>query len=218
MVEADDDRSDRCQHVIAVQRRGHRHRKSIRRSGCVELELGRQRGRGGRGVRSAVEYPLTNGRDRGRGQRRLIERHLPANDVGGARDLLIQIAVVRIPGLHAQDARLLVAGHPDDQRIAVAGVQLQSLRRARADVTLRADGREHVVLDRLEICGDAPCGAASAAAAFRGSGGLAVRIEAFPTARAARQRHAEEERRHTALVSRPQHPRRPANARNMQRE
>jgi hypothetical protein len=53
------------------------------------------------------------------------------------------------------------------------GVELQAFRRARTDVALRADRREHIVLNRLEIGSDGPSGVA-------GGQWLSVLIQAVP--------------------------------------
>jgi len=90
------------------------------------------------------------------------------------------VAVVRIALFHTKKSRLLVARYADQQVIAVGGVELQAFRRARADVALRTNRREHIVLDRLELRGYRP-----AAAAAHGDG-LSILIEAVTIAGATR--------------------------------
>jgi len=63
----------------------------------------------------------------------------------------------------------------------VRGIELQALRCARADMAFRADRREDVILDRLEI------GRYRSAAGAAGRDGLTVLIQALAIARAARQ-------------------------------
>ena len=72
-------------------------------------------------------------------------------DGGVALNFLHEVAGVGIAGVDAHEARHFGARHVDQQRVTIARIEPQSLRRVGALMAAAADGREYRVLDFLEI-------------------------------------------------------------------
>ncbi len=182
MIEGDHD--GRCRSVddAIIPRRSAAHAERVVRCG-VHHRCG-----GSRRLLRAVRDPLLDRSDRRLRQRRSPERHGVAGDPARARNLLVHVTVGGITRLDPQDAGLLVARDTDQQRVAVGGIELQSFRRAGADVAARADRREYVVLNGLKVSGYAAARIAAAATATARADGLPVRVEPVAVAGAAGER------------------------------
>lgn len=77
----------------------------------------------------------------------MAQRHLAPGDIGASFEFPDHVGIVRMARMDTKQVRLFGGSNAHDFSVGVVGIQFHPLRRACADVALRADRCKYPLLD-----------------------------------------------------------------------